>query len=167
MSAGGGEAGVRGGKKRRGLSGSGELDLLPLMGVFLVLLPLLLVGAVFEQITIIDMNLPADAAAATPVVAAARDATKDADLTLRISGAQYEISAKNLAARVVPRTGAGAEDALKAALGEVKRTYPAAEEVVIISEPTTRYDELVKVMDLARGAGWPQAALTGDAGRKG
>lgn len=167
MSAGAGESGVRGGKRRRGLVGAGELDLLPLMGVFLVLLPLLLVGAVFEQITIIDMNLPADAAAATPVVAAAHDATKDADLTLRIAGDQYELTAKNLPPRVLPRTGAGAEAALTAALGEVKRAWPAAEEVVIVSEPTTRYDELVKVMDLARGAGWPQAALTGDSGRKG
>jgi biopolymer transport protein ExbD len=134
---------------------------MPLMGVFLVLLPLLLVGAVFEQITIIEMNLPADASATTALAAAARDSTKSADLELSIRDSHYEVRARAVPLQRIPRGAEPDEAALKAALGLVKSSYPAEEEIVIVSQPATRYDELIRVMDIARAAGWPQAALTG------
>lgn len=161
MSGGGAGEGAARGKKRRGLKGTGEIDLLPLMGVFLVLLPLLLVGAVFDQITTIEMSLPADAASVSPLLAAPRDTTTDADLTLRIEPSYYEIRAKATEPRRVSRNTPGSDTELKAALGAVKGAFPAAEEVVIVSPPTARYEELVRLMDIARAAGWPQAALTG------
>lgn len=161
MSAGGAAAASARGKRRRGLKGPGELDLLPLMGVFLVLLPLLLVGAVFEQITTIEMTLPADAASVSPLAAAARDTTVDADLTLRIDGTHYEIRSKSTGPERIPRNTKDSDAALRAALGAVKGLFPSAEEVVIVSPPEARYEELVRLMDIARAAGWPQAALTG------
>jgi len=38
--------------------GEGELDLLPMMNVFIVLIPMLLTSAVFLKVTVIDTNVP-------------------------------------------------------------------------------------------------------------
>ena len=44
----------------------GDLEILPLMNLFVVLIPMLLISAVFVHLTVIRMNLPSDDASATP-----------------------------------------------------------------------------------------------------
>jgi len=139
-----------------------ELNLLPLMNVFIVLIPLLLLSAVFVEVTVIRMDGTggtASAAETTPI-----------DLTVRFDADAYTVLAQGGVARTVARAGDGvAPDAaalaeLGAALGEIRTAYDSDDpSITLIAAETTRYEELVAVMDAARAQGLSQAGLVGAA----
>jgi len=142
-----------------------DLELRPLMNVFIVLIPMLLMSAVFLEIRVIEMTLPR--------AAIADEATPPAppfDLAIRIRADAYVVEADGTQLAVIPRTadaaGRAAPDAdaaqrISAALASAGASHPDNHEVRIVAEPGTRYREIVAVMDLARAAGLPQAALEG------
>jgi biopolymer transport protein ExbD len=136
-----------------------DLELLPLMNLFIVLIPMLLLSAVFIEVRVIEMRLPADAAATAaeaPLV-----------LVVRITDAHYVVESSVMPARVIPRgedtsASAAAWQQLDAELTSFASAHPESRDVRIVAEATTRYDEIVAVMDLARAAGLHQAALQGE-----
>jgi biopolymer transport protein ExbD len=139
-----------------------ELNLLPLMNVFIVLIPLLLLSAVFVEVTVIRMDgANGDAAAA--------EAPDPLDLEVRIAGTEYVVAARGEALRTAPRPGGDATAApdpaaiaaLGASIAEVVAMYPPDPNVKIVAAETTRYEELVAVMDVARAQGLTNAALAG------
>lgn len=137
-----------------------ELNLLPLMNVFIVLIPLLLLSAVFVEVTVIRMDGTggtALAAESTPI-----------DLTVRFDPDAYAVLANGDVVRTVARPGdASTPDAtalaeLGGALGEVRAAYGSDDPAVtLVAAETTRYEELVAVMDVARAQGLTQAGLVG------
>ncbi len=136
-----------------------DLELLPLMNLFIVLIPMLLLSAVFMEIRVIDMRLPGDAAATSneePVV-----------VTVRITEAAYVVQATGAPAQVIPRgsdgpAGVAAWNQLGAALDAFVAAHPDVRDVKIVAEETTRYEVIIAVMDLARAAGLSQAGLQGE-----
>lgn len=141
-----------------------DLELLPLMNLFIVLIPMMLVSAVFLQVKAIDMALPSAAEHAPPPPAGL-------DLSVAIRDAAYVVRGNGLAEQVVPRGPHGpggvpereAWAGLARALRDVATAHPEERGVRILAASTTRYEEIVAVMDVARGAGLPEAALE-DAG---
>lgn len=136
---------------------------MPLMNLFIVMIPLLLLSAVFIEVTVIDMTLPSAAEAASADEARL-------DLTVHIGERTYRVDGNGITAREIVRVtggpGAHAPDAatrdwLAAALREVVAAFPEQKDVRIVPGPHTRYEELVAVMDVARAAGLPFAALAG------
>ena len=115
-----------------------DLELRPLMNVFIVLIPMLLMSAVFMEIRTIEMTLPQAAEAAETPPA------EPFDLAIRITPSVYVIGANGVALRTIARPrgavvpGADASAQIGAALAEI-----------------------VAVMDLARAAGLPRVALEG------
>ena len=144
-----------------------DLELRPLMNVFIVLIPMLLMSAVFMEIRIIEMNLPGTADAATPPPAEAFD------LAIRILPDAYVVEQNGVEIQAVPRlpnagpvvTAAQLAHAdshpLTRLLAQIAAAHPGAHEVRIVAGHATRYQEIVTVMDLARAAGLSQAALEG------
>lgn len=141
-----------------------DLELRPLMNVFIVLIPMLLMSAVFIEIRVIEMSqAPAGA------TASAAQAARPLDLMLRVSGGAYSLSAEGLAPIAFARLPLGHDGALDPAsssrladaLRAVVAAHPGTHEIHIVAEPGTRYQELVALMDLARSAGLPDAALEG------
>ena len=59
------------------------------------------------------------------------------------------------------RLGEQADEDLRAVLAAVKADHPSEEDVVIVSEPETRYDDIVEVMDASRESGLPNISLSG------
>jgi len=131
-----------------------ELETLPLMGLFVVLIPMLLLSAVFLHITVIPVPLPDDDSA--------RVEEADAfSVSVRILDDRFQVEAKGSPARVITRDHAALET-LSRELLEVVTAHPENRAVTIISEPTTRYEDIVAVMDVTREAGLPQVALAGE-----
>ena len=132
---------------------------MPLMNLFIVLIPLLLLSAVFVQVTVIDMNLPASETQQEPPPAA------PLELAVRIQASGYVVSGRGIASRTIAKeqTANATQDAarlqLAAALEEIAGAHPDNQEVRIVAEATTKYEEIITVMDIARAAGLPQAAL--------
>ncbi len=161
-------AGRRGGSRKLRELITGELDLMPLMNVFLVVIPLLLFSAVFIQVSVIEMNQSASAAAASPV-------PESIELTILIHPEGYVVQAEGFPPRAIPRSEASAETAdsggageatmaeLALSLGEIAASHPDNHDVQIVPEATTHYEEIIAVMDVARAAGLSQASLAGEA----
>lgn len=137
-----------------------DLELRPLMNVFIVLIPMLLMSAVFVEIRTIEMTLPqaADAAA---------DAPEPLDLAIRITPSLYVVGVNGVATHSIPRLrdeavpGPGTSSQIETALAALAAAHPRHDEIRIVGESRTRYQEIVAVMDIARAAGLPRVALEG------
>lgn len=141
-----------------------DLELMPMLNVFISIIPMLLLSAAFVQLAVIDTGLPAPAGAPAAV---ASDPSKaaPAPIVVRVHGADWVIENAPGGTRVIPRGHATqvASDPgrlqLQALLMQCAAGDGAKPEVRIVPEPGTAYDEIIFLMDLARTAGLPNAAL--------
>ena len=151
-------------KQRKELKVNTELKLMPLMNIIIALIPMLLLSAVFLEVKVIETSLPRDADAATAAVPAA---TPPLDLAVHVRGDVYVIEGHGLPPLLVPRHAATpAPDSASAlllsqALRAITAAHPGTTEVRIVAEARTHYQEVIALMDVARGAGLVNAALEG------
>jgi biopolymer transport protein ExbD len=131
-----------------------DLELLPLMNLFVAIIPMLLISAVFINISVIDMNAPADAADA----AAARE---NLALTITIDDTRFVLEGRSIARTTIQRAEADADQQLASALAGIAGRYPDNQDVIVVSQPDTRYSDIVAVMDISREAGLPSVSLLG------
>lgn len=134
-----------------------DLEIMPLMNLFVALIPMLLISAVFLNVTVIDMKLPTDASAAET----ASMNKKALQLSVTIHDGQFVVEGRNLKRSVVDRDAADPDAELAQVLAEVKQKHPDNEEIMIISQPNTLYDVIIQVMDLSRDAGMGAVSLLG------
>jgi biopolymer transport protein ExbD len=132
-----------------------DLEMLPFMSLFVVLIPMLLLSAVFLEISVIDLALPGDAETAEPPPGLLA-------LEVAILEGAYVIRGAGAEERTVPRAGREAWRVLSAHLVELGRGH-AEKALTIVSEPGTRYEDIIEVMDASRQAGIPQVSLAGAA----
>jgi biopolymer transport protein ExbD len=138
-----------------------DLELRPLMNVFIVLIPMLLMSAVFMEIRTIEMSMPQAAEAAE------NEPAEPFDLAIRITPSLYVIGVNGVATHSIARLrneatpGPGISSQIEAALAGIVAAHPKHDEVRIVAESKTHYQEIVAVMDLARAAGLSRVALEG------
>ena len=132
-----------------------DLEILPLMNLFVVLIPMLLLSAVFLEIAVIKMQLPSDD---TP---ANEEKRERLDLSIAISDGAWVVKGKRLTAQTIERSDEASEEQLRSLLASIKADHPQEEAVVIRSQETTRYDDIVQVMDASRESGLPNISLAG------
>ena len=125
-----------------------------MLNVFIAIIPLLLLSAAFVPVTVIKTTLPADGA-----VVPVSDAPLD--LAIGIEQGAYVIEVNGAPAGRIERSGEGATKALTDALSQIAAAHAGHREVRIVSPQTTRYEEIIQVMDAARAAGLPEASLQG------
>ncbi len=120
-----------------------ELEMTTFMNLMVVLVPFLLITAVFSRITIIELDLPSaqSAAPATP--------TFRVEVVVREAGIEIMDGTQVIAA--IPK----ADDAydlsmLSEYLVEIKSQYPEKEDASVLLEPDIEYDHLIQVMDTVR-----------------
>jgi biopolymer transport protein ExbD len=146
-------------RKRHQAKVASEIELMPMLNVFIAIIPLLLLSAAFVPVTIIKTTLPLDAAAA----AAPEAASLDLAIAIRPEG--FDVLVDGAPYRTVPRGAVGTPeaDAAHTQLGDVLKelvaAHPGHREVRIVSQAHTRYEEIIQVMDVSRAAGLPEAAL--------
>jgi biopolymer transport protein ExbD len=131
---------------------------MPMINVFMAIIPLLLLSAAFVPVTIIQASLPVAAEAGDPAPA---EPPRELSVFIRLSA--YVVEAEGLGLRLIPRAPGAAREAaraeLAAALAEAVAALPGSREIRIVAEPRARYDEIVDVMDLARAAGLSEVGL--------
>ena len=144
-----------------------ELELMPMLNVFISIIPLLLLSAAFVQLAVIPTALPASAEAPPAAVA-----EEQLSLSIIVRSDAYVVEANGATVRTIARpdhaaTGDAQAKAARAQLGEalsaIAAQHPDHREVKIVADPTTRYEDIIDVMDVSRAAGLPDAALA-DAG---
>lgn len=132
-----------------------DLEIMPLMNLFVALIPMLLISAVFLNVTVIDMKAP------PPGETVAQDAGEQLGLTISIEEDSFVLEGNGLDRKEIPRTDEKSWDQLSMAFQVAVAAYPLNEDVIILSRDNTRYDDIIAVMDAARDAGLPKASLLG------
>jgi biopolymer transport protein ExbD len=146
-------------RNRRKPHVAADIELMPMLNVFIAIIPLLLLSAAFVQVSVIQATLPASA-----IAAEAPAAEEPLDLAVVIRRDAYVVEGNGLATVTIPRAAdanARALAALSEALAGVVAAHPGQREVRVVSQSNTRYEDIVQVMDASRAAGLPEAALEG------
>lgn len=124
-----------------------ELNITAFMNLMVVLVPFLLMTAVFTNISILDLKLPTPGAENTQ-----KDEKKKFDLNVIVRKDILILTDQN--GRVIKRmpiTQSGHNyTLLNQTLRLVKNKFPDKTTITILSEPFTSYDVLVQIMDTVR-----------------
>jgi biopolymer transport protein ExbD len=125
-----------------------ELNITAFMNLMVILVPFLLITAVFSRLAILELYLPGSSN--EPVDP--QDQTFQLEVTVRQN--QIEVGDRNLGALgVYPNTEDGYDyQALSKKLSEIKERYPEKTDAAILLESEIPYDTLVQVMDRVRVA---------------
>ena len=113
-----------------------------------VLVPFLLITAVFSRLTILELNLPGSSSEPADT----QELVFQLEVIVRES--QIEVGDRNIGLLgVYPNDVGGYDlDALSKKLTEIKRSYPEKTDVSVLLEGDIAYDTLVQVMDRVRVA---------------
>ncbi|TGN41554.1 ExbD/TolR family protein [Marinobacter confluentis] len=132
-------------RKHRKLTSSAELDITPFMNLMIVLVPVLLLGMVFSQIRMIELNFPGMEAGQAP----------DADelqlvVTLVPQGIEVIDSKRGVIRSLPLREGQQNYEELRHTLRQIKKRLPDKTDIVLEVSPDVGYQTLVKTMDTLR-----------------
>ena len=123
-----------------------ELNITAFMNLMVILVPFLLITAVFSRLAVLELNLPGSSS--EPV----EPQEQGFQLEVIIRAEKIEIGDRNQGLLgVYPNTDDGYDyDALSNKLSELKNRYPSKTDASILLEQDIEYDTLVQVMDRVR-----------------
>ena len=145
-------------RKRRSKVAQTDLDMTIFMNLLMVLVPFLLLTAVFSRINILELTLPSVAKAATSADPKFRLEVIVRKIGLELTNGQVLIAA-------IPNVDGTYDLAtLSKMVVALKRDYPDANDASVLLEPEIEYDHLIQVMDVVRSAEVaPTSAIAADA----
>ena len=140
-------------KKRinRKYQAEADLDITAFMNLMIVLVPVLLLGMVFSQITVVEVTLP-DTATAAQV---GEEQNQQLELIVRQDSLEVNYPAGNRV-KMIPRRAEGPHnyELLSLTLQEIKRLLREKnidkKDITILSESQTNYQTLISAMDTVR-----------------
>ena len=140
-------------RRRTGLQQPGDINITAFMNLMVILVPFLLITAVFSRITILELNLPAAAAdrqqQQTPLF--------ELEVTVRSAGIEVGDRHAGLIRRINATQDGHDYAALSELLQQVKARFPDRLDATLLLEPDISYDIMVQVMDNMRAARVVQA----------
>jgi len=132
--------------KRVKKSAQVELDITAFMNLMVVLVPFLLMSAVFTNISILDLKLPG--------MSSAKQDNKKPEFQLQVTVRKKALDLSDTQGGMIkhiPITQSGYNYVLlNQTLRIIKFKFPEKTSITILSEPYTPYDTLVQVMDTVR-----------------
>ncbi len=125
-----------------------DLNVTAFMNLMVVLVPFLLIMAVFSRITIHELSLPgADSAASDDDPPALQ-----LEVIIRANGLVIADRSRG-PLREIPANGGGDDmEALADVLQRLKRAAPDVDRATVLVEPQVDYQRLISVMDALRGS---------------
>ena len=124
-----------------------ELNITAFMNLMVILVPFLLITAVFSRLAILELNLPGS----SNEPADPQELTFQLEVIVRTG--QIEVGDRTIGALGVYPRGENNDydyDALSKKLSELKARYPEKTDVSVLLESDIPYDTLVQVMDRVR-----------------
>ena len=125
---------------------STELNITAFMNLMVILVPFLLITAVFSRLAILELNLPGSST--EPVDR--QDQTFQLEVIVRTD--KIEVGDRNQGLLgIYPNNADGYDyDALSGKLSALKKAYPSKTDAAILLESDIPYDTLIQVMDRVR-----------------
>lgn len=133
--------------ERNELANKGEppINLVPMIDILTVLVLYLLVGTIFKQFTILQLNLPG------PAARAVTEQKPPLDLKVTLRKDRLEVSAARGGTQALETLPTGYNlTALAELLTQIKRRNADEDSITLLLEPDINYDALVQVMDSVR-----------------
>jgi biopolymer transport protein ExbD len=131
---------------RRRTQETAEPDVTTFMNLMVVLVPFLLINAVFSQVTVMELSVPTAAGAG-----AAAKPNFAIEVIVRKEGLELANGSNVVAA--MPKKGDQYDlQKLSEVLLRLKSDYPEKNDATVLMEPDVEYDHLIHVMDTLRGA---------------
>lgn len=129
--------------------GPAELNITAFLNLMVVLVPFLLITAVFSRMAILDLNLP------TPSKSSASNQKKQKlQLEIRLYKNRIDVTNGNrgIIKRIKNRNGQYDFNRLSKVLQLIKTQYPKKKDAMILARTDTSYETLVQAMDKVRVA---------------
>ena len=121
-----------------------ELDITTFLNLMVVLIPFLLIGAVFSRVTILELSVPTSAGQSGVN-------TPDFAIEVIVRKAGLEIAnGMSVEAAMPKKEGLYDIEMLSKMLLRLKAQYPEKEDATILMEPDIEYDYLIQIMDTVR-----------------
>jgi len=121
-----------------------ELDVTTFLNLMVVLVPFLLITAVFSRLTIIELNLPSSAGGATNNEEGFR-----VEVVVREAGIEIT-NGKNIIASIPKKDDEFDLQTLSDFMVTLKQDYPEQDAASVLMEARIPYDYLIQVMDVVR-----------------
>ena len=141
---------------RRPKSEPEDLNLIPLMNLFVTMIPLLLMSAAFYHIGMVSVSVPTISEGESDAPTGKTEVTANVRMTARgynLTTSSATLSPEQLKpfdAFIPKRAGKFDTAALSAALERIKRKYEQSKTMMLIPEQDAKYDDMVRTMDAAR-----------------
>jgi len=149
---------------RRRAKADVDLDMTTFMNLMVVLVPFLLITAVFSRITIVELTLPSSAGGSAAIEPTFRMEVIVRDDLLQLTDGRRVIA-------TIPKVDGEYDlEELTEHVAALKRQNPDSDAASVLLEPQIEYDHLIQVMDAVRakiepnedGTGTTQLALFSD-----
>lgn len=167
------------GRKRQKEEVDTELNMVPIMNMFMVLIPFLLMSAAFYHIKAVNTSIPVHgnkSAGSSPV-----KEKEDIKITVVLALKAEKINISALSDELAPEALAELETTIERPSGAdlsagaltdflkmIKNRYPASDTLLLIPDDNISYDEIIQAMDCARNrdteALFPNVVLSGSLG---
>ena len=143
----------------RSNGGAEEVNITPVMNLFLVLIPFLLLAAEFVQLAVLELNLP------TNTRSVKSDGPKDDKplilIMLAINEKGFQVKAPRMKKMPIGLKESQFQFvALSTYLKQVKARYPDTEEITIQPTDYIEYETIVHTMDACRDNGFPNVSIS-------
>jgi biopolymer transport protein ExbD len=126
-----------------------ELNITAFMNLMVILVPFLLITAVFSRLTVLELNLPGSSSEAVDP----QEQTFQLEIIVRED--RIEVGDRNQGLLgIYPNTDTGSYDypAVAEKLEQLKERYPSKTDAAILLEQDIAYDTIVQIMDTVRVA---------------
>jgi biopolymer transport protein ExbD len=121
------------------------LDVTSFLNLTVLLIPFLLISAVFSRLTIMELDVPTSAGGTTST-------TPDFVIEVIVRKAGLEIANGRTVEVAIPKKENQYDmEMLSKVLMRLKARFPGKEEATVLMEPDIEYDYLIQVMDVVRG----------------
>ena len=137
-----------------------ELNVTPVMNVFLILVPFLLLTAVFVRVAVLELSLPSISKKGSQSKQVQPEQIVLNFLSITPDGFQLKSKGMNFP-KIPLRDGKYDFETLAKQLRQIKQKYATSEDVIVAPDSRIRYETIVHVMDTCRENGFPNISISG------
>jgi biopolymer transport protein ExbD len=123
-----------------------ELDITTFLNLMVVLVPFLLITAVFSRLTIVELTVPSSAGGSASV-----EESFHIEVVVREAGIEIT-NGRNIIATVPNKNDEFDLPALSELMLDLKQEYPEQNAASVLMEAQIPYDYLIQIMDVVRAA---------------
>lgn len=132
--------------RKKRMQETSQLDVTTFLNLMVVLIPFLLISAVFSRVTIMELSVPTSAGGSE-----SNKPNFSVEVIVRKTG--LEIANGSYVEAAIPKKdGQYDMEMLSEMLMRLKAQYPDKEDATVLLEPEIAYDYLIQIMDAVRGA---------------